>query len=652
MGLKSAIVDDYTKVTMMLYPDLDEGEVHKTVESLIKQYMKDPTVVMDNNVTGENFDTTFSKLIGWVDKRNPVVSGNATFYCQPTEITSPTSGMLRQLKANRKAVKKEMFSHSPDSYEYNHLQLLQLLIKVIMNAEYGASGSKGAAFYTKYSPPATTLMAQSIITIMAAFFEGFLGDNQWYYSINEMFDWMNRVCEKEEAVASWVYVPTVDEVVKRLCKHLRQGNADAFKAVRRYVENCTDNQKVYLYYANNFRDFFMRNKQPQDILKKVLKKLPYYEAAVDTIPDVGKAFSSPNEYNKWMSKEMFLDPYNIPEVIKGEIGELQELLHQYCFVRYITPDSIQKLNNHERNTVLLVDTDSNIINADLFTSFVTDDLFGGETFGRDRLYSDMILVNVLAACLDTCIGDLLDYFGQTHNMDPTARKELGMKNEFLFRTLFISLVKKAYGASIVLREGNIMIPFKSEIKGFTFIKNEVSDEVTKVLSKTFEDNVLLNEEVDLHQLLQDIEDFQKEIYDDIHSGGVRFLKAKQFKPAHAYKDKIDKDGKKQAGAWFQQIYKASNAWNILNPDEQIYPLDKVRLLKLAITSEDDVEKIKDKFPDMYRRIKEDIFHSPDQNVVNAGLKVIAIPTKLKQIPEWIREFIDYDIIISDNISSF
>ena len=35
-----------------------------------------------------------------------------------------------------------------------------------------------------------------------------------------------------------------------------------------------------------------------------------------------------------------------------------------------------------------------------------------------------------------------------------------------------------------------------------------------------------------------------------------------------------------------------------------------------------------------------------------GLKVIAIPSNVKQIPEWIIGLIDYDVIISDVIGSF
>ena len=52
---------------------------------------------MDNNVTGENHITTYRYLCNWIENGgNPVVSGNATFYCQPSDYLH--TNMLRSLK--------------------------------------------------------------------------------------------------------------------------------------------------------------------------------------------------------------------------------------------------------------------------------------------------------------------------------------------------------------------------------------------------------------------------------------------------------------------------------------------------------------------------------------------------------------------------
>lgn len=171
---------------------------------------------MDNNVTHAKEDINVLKLCHWIDKKKPVVSGNATFYVQPDVLRSPTSDMLLTQKRDRKAIKKQMFQYRPDSFEYQQGDLSQGNLKVLMNAEYGGSGAKTAAFYTKYSPAATTLMAQSIITTMAAFFEGYIGDNQKFYHINECMDWIQTVCRKKEPVAKWISVPSRKETRTRI----------------------------------------------------------------------------------------------------------------------------------------------------------------------------------------------------------------------------------------------------------------------------------------------------------------------------------------------------------------------------------------------------------------------------------------------------
>lgn len=654
MGVKRdylrAAVDTITK----MHPEFKEDDVEKIVSRIIKERFVDPTITMDNNVTGENKTITLSGLCNWIDQRNPVVSGNATFYMQPAEMLSPTSNMLRSLKKGRKMVKKEMFKYKPGSDEYAALDLDQMNKKVIMNAEYGGSGAPTAAFYTKYSPAATTLMAQSIITTMAAFFESYVGDNQKFFSINECFDWMNKVCEKNEKIPNWVLRPTTKEVSDRICHHFYMLNPRDVPYIENYVRSCTPDQQVYLYYANNIKAFIRNHVNMRQLLVTVLSSLPNYQAAVGKLPDEFEGqFESPEKYNKWISNEMFLNPYSIPKCIENPMNEFIETLNKFVYVEYITPDSIVKLNNHKRNTVLLVDTDSNMINADIFVSFVINELFPGENFGRPKMYNEMILVNVLAASIDRCVIKMLDFYGRTHHMDEPSRAELTMKNEFMFRRFFLMKTKKRYAASIVLREGNIIIPFKPEIKGLDFIKAGVTEDVTKKFQKMLEDHILFSDKLELHEMMKELKAFEDEIYHDLRSGGTRFLKPQMYKAEGAYKKIVDSEGRVVGSkAWSLPVFRGAAVWNELYPKQKINSLDRVKLIKLTCTGLSDLEPVKRKFPEEYNQIVAKIFMSNKRDIQSCGLRVIAIPTGMKQIPEWIIDLIDYDLIISDVISSF
>ncbi len=649
MNVKQAYAETVADTLHKMHPNWNRGKILEITHHIIKARLRDPSIHMDNNVTGDNANISLTKMCGWVENCKPVVSGNATFYCQPSELKSPTSDMLRTLKKERKSVKTQMFTCKPGSDEYQELDLDQANKKVIMNAEYGGSGTRTAAFYNKYSPAATTLMAQSIITTMAAFFEGYIGNNHKYFHVNECFDWMNKVCQKNEKIPKWIYRPSVKEVELQICKHFISTFIGDVKAVKKYLDGCTQDELTYLYYANNFKELIGRHENIKKLLFNILNTLPNYEAAEKVVPEAFQnQFNAPDEdnvqaYNKWVSKEMFLNPYKIPECIASYMEEFMGYMRQFVYVEYITPDSIIKLNNHKRNTVLLVDTDSNMLNADLFVSFVLKQ-FGGEMFGRRKMYNEMILVNVLAATIDRSVADILDYYGRCHNMDEDARKELTMKNEFMFRRFFLMQTKKRYAASIVLREGNIIIPFKPEIKGMDFIKAGVTADVSKRFEKMLCDHILFSDTLELHELMRDLKAFEKDIYNDLHSGGMKYLKQQQFKSEGGYKD-IQK-------AWTLPIFRGAVCWNELFEDKKIYSLDKAYLLKLAVSGPSDLEKIKSKYPEEYNKTMTKIFMSQRPEITKSGMKYICIPTSVKKIPDWIIPLIDTELIISDTISVF
>lgn len=673
MSVKKAYVEESVNTILHMNPSLDRDAVEKIIVREMKKRITNPNIKMDNNVTGAKEDITLVDLCKWIEDRKPIASGNATFYMQPEVLQSPTSNMLRSLKKARKDIKKQMFQYKPEDDEYQQLDLAQMNAKVVMNAEYGASGAPTSAFYTKYSPAATTLMAQSIITTMAAFFEGYVGDNQKFFHLNECIDWLNTVRKKDDKVPKWIHVPSLEITIDRIKSHFITYDTDNDFIIDNYLSRCSKDELVFIYYANNIKDFIRNHPKIQLIISDILVSLPLLEASARKIPDEYKdKFDNIEKYNKWVSNEMFLNPYDVPSIIKDKMNELVGLITQFCFIEYLTTDSIVKLNNHKRNAILLVDTDSNVINSNIFVGFILDEIFANETFSRNRMYNEMICVNILANLLDRCVIKILDFYGRCHNIGEDARKELAMKNEFMFRRLFLMKVKKRYASSIVLREGQIMVPFKTEIKGVDFIKASVTDEVTKRFTKILEDRILFPEELELHKLMVDLKKFEQEIYDDLMSGGTRFLKPQTFKEESAYKKKVTEeeldyslgkstDGKKaitteaspsMSYAWMLPVFRGAMVWNELYPKEKIYSYNKVKLIKLSVTGLADLDIIKEKYPEEYKLVSEKIFNSSSREIAKSGLKVIAIPFNIKKIPNWIIDLVDIDVIVSDVIASF
>lgn len=647
MGIKQDYIEKSFNILKNYFPKEKANRVKELIESKIKEKFKDPSINIDNNVTKENRNITLSTLTNWISVEKPIISGNATFYMKPEELKSPTSNMLLSLKTGRKELKASMFEFDPMSYEYIRRDLGQQNIKIIMNADYGASGTLTAAFYTVYSPAATTLKAQSMVTTAAAFFEGFIGNNQKFFSINEFFDWTNQVLKKEIETDDWIKVPTTEEVKARVYSLFYQFDFTSTKLLDKFTEGLSNYEKILIYYTNNLNEFIRRHTKLQKIIKSILTKLPNLEAAstVEEIPiEFRNQFNKTKDYNDFMSKKMFLNPYKPPEIIKTEIKELSEILIKYCYVDYLTPDSIVKLNNRRRNTVLLVDTDSNVINANLFVEFVLDELFKNENFGRKRMYNDMICINTIASVISVAIDKLLKFYCKCHNNSPSNVNEIVMKNEFMFKTFFMMNMKKRYTASIVLREGHIMVPFKLEIKGMDFIKAVVSDTVTARFTKILKDNILFSETPNLHGLMRDSKQFEREILKSINQGETEFYKTSVFKDAKGYKDADN--------AWRLQVYRGAMIWNELYPLNKIYSLDRVKIIKLKVKDQKDLTEINQIDNQIYHKITTQIFNSPNENLVKAGLSVIAIPQSLKKLPDWLIPLVDKEITISNIMSSF
>lgn len=650
MNVKQEYAEAAADTLCRIHPEWNHGRVLEVMHHVIKNNLRDPSVYMNNNVTHYNAKITFTKLCGWIENASAIVAGNGTFYCQPEELESPTGKMLVSLKRGRKAVKKEMFKYKPGSDEYNMKDLDQMNKKVIMNAEYGASGTKTAAFYNPYTPAATTLMAQSIITTMAAFFEGYIGNNHKFFHINEFFDWINKVIKKDKTIPKWLYRPTSDEVFNELCTHFISLYPGDIKLIRGYVNSLNSDELTYVHYANNIKALIRENPKVQSWLQNIISTLPNYEAAVDEVPEAFKdKFNTPgadniNAYNKWISGEMFLDPYNVPECIKEDMSKFSDIMSDFVYVEYLTPDSIIKLNNHKRNTVLLVDTDSNMLNAGLFVSFMLDEIFDGETFGRKAMYNEMIMTNVLASTMSRSVADILSYYATCHHIGKGPQEELTMKNEFMFRRFFLMNAKKRYAASIVLREGNIIYPFKAEIKGIDFIKAGVTDDVSKRFEKMLCENILFSEDINLHGLMSDLKGLERDIYNNLMSGGTDYLKQQQFKSETGYKN--------VAKAWSLPVFRGSMVWNEIYPDKKIYSLDKVHIIKTTVASAADLEKIKNKFPKEYEQAMKAIFLSTNENIQKCGMKYICVPISMKKVPEWILPLIDTGLIISNMVDAF
>ena len=181
-----------------MHPDWKKKQINDVIDEMLIKQMRVPDVTLDNNYTGEQRDSNMLSVFDWAINRKPLIAGNGTFYKNQHEAMNPIAKMLNGFLNERKSIKKEMFKVKDKTSDlYKDLDRAQLNVKILVNSYYGASGMPKSAFYSKYSGPATTGTAQSVISTTETFFEAFLMDNYKFIDINEAFHYMNEILSED-----------------------------------------------------------------------------------------------------------------------------------------------------------------------------------------------------------------------------------------------------------------------------------------------------------------------------------------------------------------------------------------------------------------------------------------------------------------------
>lgn len=116
-------------------PKWDPDDVEKILDKMIQKRLQNPVIEMDNNYTGEHKEASLISVFDWVLQKEPIISGNGTFYKNQHQAHNPIAQMLDNMLTTRKQLKKEMFKiEDTNSYEYTDLDLAQMNEKINANS--------------------------------------------------------------------------------------------------------------------------------------------------------------------------------------------------------------------------------------------------------------------------------------------------------------------------------------------------------------------------------------------------------------------------------------------------------------------------------------------------------------------------------------
>ena len=90
-------------------------------------------------------------------------------------------------------------------------------------------------------------------------------------------------------------------------------------------------------------------------------------------------------WNKFVDKQAFYDPNDVPDTVKKSIEKLKDCYMKYVYVRYMPMDRMYRLKNYDRKVVTVIDTDSNILSLDTYMEYCLGNLFKSFTFSMSGI---------------------------------------------------------------------------------------------------------------------------------------------------------------------------------------------------------------------------------------------------------------------------
>lgn len=608
--LKEYIRENVNKMKLM-YPNVEEEKIKNFIKKEVAENLQNHDIVLDNNYRMVSANTTMLDILEYIHKTKPIIAGFGVLFKNQNEALNPSAIMLKKFYDNRKAIKKLLHVYDPRSYEYGEADRGQMNEKINMNSYYGSAGNETSVFYNLYCAAATTLCGQSIISTTETGIEGFLSNNVKFYSTDDCLLFISRVI-KEDIDTSILPEISIDELRHKLISTFRNPDDANLKIIDNVISNLSSKEIKIVYYKNNIYKFI---------------KVPKIYKLLSDIMNNTPSFMNPND---------------VPKELLPKLEKLWEYLKIYVVYDYPIYNRINRLKYESRRTVLTIDTDSVMPTISKWISMMLEDFFKDNSKCTDYMQRKFICVNTMAFILTNLINKvLLSKYSKIANIPDDYASLLNFKNEMYYPRFVLTSTKKRYIGLLRLREGSEVYPEKIDTKGLDYKKATAPTVTKKFFEGLVRDYIMFQPVINVGYVIKQLDLFKDQIVASLNDGKLNFISPVSVKEIGAYKSPYE-----------EQAVLATLAWNNLYEDAEISLPDKVYLLKLKLDKIKELDILQQRYPEIYQKVNEKILNSSNDTIRRRRLGVIAIPQSSDEIPEWMRDFIDINTIVNDNISKF
>lgn len=608
-------IDEAMDIIRLTGREPTDDDINK-IHEIINKNLKNQTVEIDNNYLNDYQLLDLTKLADMVYDKEGIVTGYGAMYHSHEKSSNQPAEILRFLMDRRSTVKDEMFKHvnDEDRTQYNLLDLEQKVIKILANSWYGVSGNRSFIFYNRYVGPSITYTGYAIITSAMLSLEAWVGNNFFFNDFSEMVQFISRSTKREDYSVFNEVLPDSNITVDTVYEYLTDPEKTLFdikakgrdRILRDILKELSDDQLKALYYNQN---------------------LPALLDDSTVIRDVISECYDPG----------FYDTSNPPEKVLDNLNKLYDYIREICIDHYLYPDRDERANDIDRNSVLVVDTDSLFLRLGHFFDYIekTFDLGDEEDIPASKRIP---LLNILVHVVNTHLEDFMDYFGEKMNIEKQYRGYINFKNEYFLKRLILTPNKKNYASIVEAIEGNVLENPKTDIKGLAITKVSVNKRTRDYFYEVLDEMMLRKKDINPVEVYRAFEEYEEIIRKSLtEDRNTDFLTPSKFNSVSSY-----------VNPYQMQPVRGVLLWNEMFPDNPIQNFSNVNLLKLTAKVVEDIQGMRDVDIDMYTTINRVIFRNPDLR--KYGMSVISLPKEVETIPDIIVPYIDIEAIIKDNIT--
>lgn len=641
-----------------------------TIKQLLKKYpIKNPTVKFNHRQENGDVIKDSDSLTNYISstmEKGEVIVPSFTTYIHPSIRKSLHADFLSINISKRKFHKKESFrqEQSGEMAKATYHEVMQKTLKIANNSLSGAYATKSTVLFNPSAHYTLTSITRCVASIGNSVTESVIAGNKHFRTPATVINYITALLTNvhsltvETAIKLFdLHIPTVQEVMENIIYSSKDYWTDSEQenVIYTYLTKLTGTERAIVLYSN---DLWSMKKYNDSTIRKMIellsKRITF--GSTNNLRDLNTApegvvnlahiicmediRGKNTEYDKMAKTDV-----ELLNILASTTKHLSLTLMHYkplfkaFFGSDVMPTSIAYIREMLRDVIVLSDTDSTCASYDAWTEWY---------FGKHQFDSEALAVSGAVMTINTQIMDhMLKLFARNMNVDVKLVELLKMKNEFGWSIFTSANMNKHYFARTDIKEGNIFMEAKLELKGVHLIASAIDQALVKEahdLLKEINTSIGNGVKLKLYDIVCKVANLERVIIDKVVKGDVSVFKNEQIKTEAAYKNEADKSPYLHHLLWTSVF---SDKYG--HPGEPTYsvisvPLvvDKPAALKLFLSEIKD-PLIRERwiaFMDKYSKETIGTFRPPLSIVGNVGL------------PEEVLSIIDTRKVVLNNMNIF